>query len=607
MFYECEVPRSFNGEGDYLDLSNHLHRFLRSTAFSADIGFCTDDPGYQALLAIYFKESLMPNFSLNLNKGRLALTVQRGGCMKILASERAYCDGQSHTLSFRGTPEGVRAWVDGDLVIKDDAPGLWCEFGYMMFATAGRGALEDQYADYFHGELLFLRLSDSEEPLPETRPRPCLPTIPLFKKGMLGCENFRIPTIVTTKYGVTVASVDARMETPGDNPNHICRAIRISRDSGETWEEPRILFDFGGVGREDGAAAIDGSLLCDEETDTLFMLYSHTSAGIGSVRSVAGVGFDAKGRKRLWDPQGREFYREADGRIVGEDGGDTGCRADVYGRLFREDRQCGSVCHGAERIFRQADTSFLQIISSTDGGETWSEPRELNPQVKEEWMKFIGAGPGTGIQLREGVYRGRLVYPVYFSSESARAYSNGAIYSDDHGATWKRGASVNDGRLFEGKPITARDADDPRANLGECQIVELPDGRLRMFIRNPLGCRTGTAVSLDGGESWRDFELQEALPDPECQSHVLRIHHEGRDAYLFSNPAHESCRVRGTVRYSTDGAQTWTASRLVEPGEFGYSCMTQLPDGQIGILYEGADVTQQFAKFPVEWLLSDGE
>ena len=91
--------------------------------------------------------------------------------------------------------------------------------------------------------------------------------------------------------------------------------------------------------------------------------------------------------------------------------------------------------------------------------------------------------------------------------------------------------------------------------------------------------------------------------DPQCQSHVLRISQNGNDLYLFSNPACESSRVQGTVRCSLDATCSWQMEKLLEPGEFGYSCMTRLPDGQIGILFEGSDITQYFAKFPVEWLL----
>ena len=76
-----------------------------------------------------------------------------------------------------------------------------------------------------------------------------------------------------------------------------------------------------------------------------------------------------------------------------------------------------------------------------------------------------------------------------------------------------------------------------------------------------------------------------------------------RTCICFPIRESETSRVRGTVKFSSDGTDTWTSKRLLEPGEFGYSCMTQLPDGQIGILYEGSDITQYFAKFPVEWVL----
>jgi len=607
LFYEWEGRRVLDGKGDYIDLSDNLHYFLKSGALSADVSFCTDDPNYLTLLAVYYKESLLPDFSLNLNKGRVVLTVRRSGGLKVLSSAEACCDGAPHLLSFRGGDGFVRVWLDGALVIEDTAPGPYCEYGYVGFATVGRGTMADHYSNFFAGELLSLRLSEQLEPLPPAEAKPEIKKIPLFARGMSGVENFRIPTLATAGSGVVVASADARMDAPGDNPNHICRAFRISRDSGETWSDLHISFDFGGVGRADGAAAIDGSLLYDEEAQVLYMIYNHTSAGIGAMRSVSGTGFDHRGRRRLWDPSGAEYAREADGRVVDAGGADTGFRVDVYGRIFRGETPCGSICHGEQRIFRQMDTSFLHIIESRDNGETWSDPRELNLQVKDEWMKFVGAGPGTGIQIKEGPHKGRLVYPVYYSSENAKAYSSGAIYSDDHGRTWKRGASVNDGRIFHGVPINARDADDPMANLGECQMTELPGGRLRIFLRNPEQKRTATAYSDDGGESWRGFAHRQDLPDPECQSHVLRIRHEGRDAWLFSNPEDETSRVRGVIKYSEDGTESWKAKRLLEPGEFAYSCMAQLPDGQIGILYEGRDLTQYFAKFPVEWVLgADG-
>lgn len=605
MFFEWDGPRSFDGRTDYIDLSDDLHYFLHAKALSADVRFCTEASGYQTLLAVYFKESLLPDFSIGLHKGRAALTVRRGGGLRVYAGGEACCDGLPHLLSFRGEETGVRVWLDGRLVIEDAAPGPWCEFGYVGFATAGRGTRADQY-EFFRGEMYAIRVSDQPEALPDWKAGTELKRTDLFAKGMSGVENFRIPMLITVGETV-IASADARMEAPGDNPNHICRAVRISRDSGESWSDLRIFDDFGGKGRRDGASAIDGSFLYDGEKDVLFMIYSHTSGGIGMARCQPGVGMDRAGRKVLRDASGTEYYCEADGRVCTADGRDTGYQVDAYGRLTRNGAEAGSICHGADRKFCQADTSFLKIIESRDGGESWSEPRDLNGQVKQEWMRFLGAGPGTGIQIQEGAHKGRLVYPVYVSNEH-KVCSSGAIFSDDHGETWHLGGLVNDGRTVEGKTTTAKGVSDRCADMGECQITELPGGRLKIFLRNLMPeKRTAAAYSDDGGESWYGVELQEELPDPACQSHVLRISHEGRDLWLFSNPADEESRVRGTVRLSTDGTRTWNASRLAEPGEFCYSCMAKLPDGQIGMLYEGRDIAQRFVKFPVEWVLRGSE
>ena len=54
------------------------------------------------------------------------------------------------------------------------------------------------------------------------------------------------------------------------------------------------LVSYAGEGL-DGAAAIDSSLLQDEETGTIFMLYMHTPGGIGLWASETGIGFDSDG------------------------------------------------------------------------------------------------------------------------------------------------------------------------------------------------------------------------------------------------------------------------------------------------------------------------
>jgi sialidase-1 len=78
---------------------------------------------------------------------------------------------------------------------------------------------------------------------------------------------------------------------------------------------------------------------------------------------------------------------------------------------------------------------------------------------------------------------------------------------------------------------------------------------------------------------------------------------------LFSNPHSSRERVALTIRASRDGGRTWSAGRLLDPRHCSYSCMSVLPDGSIGILYECGDRTIEetltFARFPLAWALAD--
>ncbi|MCY0616966.1 sialidase family protein, partial [Klebsiella pneumoniae] len=63
--------------------------------------------------------------------------------------------------------------------------------------------------------------------------------------------------------------------------------------------------------------------------------------------------------------------------------------------------------------FRIAKDSYLWMSYSDDDGKTWSAPQDITQMVKADWMKFLGVGPGTGIVLRNGPHKGRILIPVY--------------------------------------------------------------------------------------------------------------------------------------------------------------------------------------------------
>lgn len=198
------------------------------------------------------------------------------------------------------------------------------------------------------------------------------------------------------------------------------------------------------------------------------------------------------------------------------------------------------------------------VTHSKDDGLTWAKPSEITSQVKPKGWSWYATGPGNGIQLKSG----RLVIPCdHYRSPTAR-YSH-VIYSDDHGASWKVGGIVGD-------------------TMNESAIAELTDGSLLFNMRSYAGKnRRAVARSSDGGLSFAQATLDEALIEPVCQASLIR---HGK-ALLFANPA-STKRENMTVRISRDNGKTWSLVKAVHPGPAAYSNLISLKGGHIGLLYE---------------------
>jgi sialidase-1 len=251
-------------------------------------------------------------------------------------------------------------------------------------------------------------------------------------------------------------------------------------------------------------------------------------------------------------------------------------------------------CRNNDRVF---------VTRSADDGLTWTPPVDITENVKKPGWSWYATGPGVGIQLKRGPYKGRLVI-----ANDHREVIDGlpvsvshVFYSDDHG-TWKLGGSI--GR-----------------HTNECQVVELEDGSLMMNMRN-LGERDGKdpskgrkraiALSRDGGDTWSEVTFDETLIEPVCQAAFLRYttsEEHGRSRLLFSNPASRDTRERLTVRLSYDEGATWAVSRLLYGGPSAYSSLAVLPELAIGCLYERGRQNYResiaFSRFSLDWL-SDG-
>ncbi len=204
---------------------------------------------------------------------------------------------------------------------------------------------------------------------------------------------------------------------------------------------------------------------------------------------------------------------------------------------------------------------------SDDHGLTWSAPEEITSSVKLPNWTWYATGPGSGIQLRQGPHEGRLVVGCDHMEQGTKRYFSHVIFSDDGGQTWQIGGSV------------------PEEKVNECEVAELPDGRLVINMRNfdRKVRHRQVAWSDDGGLTWKGQHVDKNLPEPICQG---SLHYWEGQGLLFSNPAHKFTRANLTVRSSPDGGVTWPDSLILFPGPSAYSDLIHLDRRRAACLFE---------------------
>lgn len=395
-------------------------------------------------------------------------------------------------------------------------------------------------------------------------------TVPVFDRGFHGAASYRIPSLLSLPSGVIIAGADQRTSIPNDSPNHIQFVVRRSTDGGLSWEPMQTVIESEGSGRS-GASVIDSCSVYDRRTGRVVVLIDHYPGGIGQFNAVAGLGVDEHGTVLPYTIQAGDGVT-ADGSVTPE-----------------------------------LPTSYLCVLSSDDEGRSWSAPRHINQQTKEEWMTFLGTGPGTGIQLEHSSHAGRLVIPVYMSSEVGDGFAAGVVYSDDGGENWSRGESVMGiypascatNGIDPANPATLPSAAKADATY-EASVVERGDGSLVMFMRNqhPSG-RVAVAESTDGGESWGAVSYHADLPEIFSQPNAIPL---SGGAICFANASQLlPFRGCGVLRLSFDAGATFPVSRTLNPGRHVYQSMAELADGTIGVLWENEWQGLYFTRVPRSW------
>jgi len=239
------------------------------------------------------------------------------------------------------------------------------------------------------------------------------------------------------------------------------------------------------------------------------------------------------------------------------------------------------------------DVRHVFATHSDDDGQTWAKPKKISEQVRRPHWRWYATGPGNAVQLTRGEHKGRLLIPANHSDHSdpqKHPYRSHVFWSDDHGKTWQLGGIQQE-------------------KTNEAAVVELADGAVLESMRSYHGKHNrATAISRDGGATFGDVYLDDALQTPVCQASILRYswpedaHKGSRSRILFSSPAGAG-RTHLTVRMSTDEGKTWPVGKLVYAGGSAYSNLVALPDGRIGVLYEKDGYKKiVLVTFTLDWL-----
>ena len=347
----------------------------------------------------------------------------------------------------------------------------------------------------------------------------------VFVSGEEGYKSYRIPAIVKDKTGQLIAFAEGRVDHAGDFGN-VDIVYKISQDNGKTWGPLHVAVDNDNLQVGNPAPVVD---LLDPAypKGRLLLFYNTGNNHEGEVRKGNGL------------------------------------------------RECWS-------------------ISSADGGKTWSNPQNitlethrpnqpsLNAQYnfQEDWRTYANT-PGHALQFDSGKYKGRIYIPANHSEGNPKSdgkdYFAHSYYSDDHGKTFKIGASVK----FEGS--------------NETMAAQISGTGLYMNSRNQQGNVKSRIVSYsnDGGVTWDTTYYDKNLPDPVNQGAVLSWQKKGRYLLAVCNAASTNRRDNLTVRLSKDQGKTWYFNQVIAKapedvkGDYAaYSDLVLLNKNKLGVLFE---------------------
>jgi len=225
----------------------------------------------------------------------------------------------------------------------------------------------------------------------------------------------------------------------------------------------------------------------------------------------------------------------------------------------------------------------------------------LKVKTDEEFACLVG--PGRGLVTSKGV--------LLFACYSFQRQQTGLIYSRDHGKNWVRFQSLPDDLYWS----------------GEATIVELNNGKIRCFFRNNTCCLCFVDIEVDENgipTSWGEPVKTEIRINSNTQLSAMKYSKkiDGCEAILIScstgngTEGSDSCQIKdrangkilvGLLNDKNEFCVKKSRKITRDGAYFSYSCLTELEDGSIGLLYEKESTVIDFVVLDIEEIVGDAE
>lgn len=402
-----------------------------------------------------------------------------------------------------------------------------------------------------------------------------------------GGTAFRIPSMVKVN-DTLIAVIDKQSNGPGWG--FIELAIRRSTDGGETWSDIETILkpparETKVIHQCYASAFFISPCMAVAPNGEVIMLVEFypecrdiNNNRLIDKKKIPYSMYNKKMYPVIYDRDGKFYLVVENGVVLDNKYNETDYRvADWKGSLYKGDEYVGNIFlngktgnGGPDDIttfgapLKAPKRNYIYMLKSADDGKTWSDPVDITGHflIKDDGA-FVNVSPGIGITTIDD----RVIMPLYVDGKESIS-----IYTIDNGETWHRMTS---------QPYAS--------NNDEWQLAKSPDGTLFGFGRQKTFDKTPMSVSYNNGKRWEKVGTT-AIYSPKCQKSVISI-----ASYILCSHASDKNRANGVItigKFKRTKGKTkeieWIGEVEINKGFFGYSCLCQIDEEYVGVIYEAA-------------------